>query len=252
MPDFTPTFYPETRFGGFTNVDGSIPFFFRLRSLVKPDSVVLDIGCGRNKVKSEDPVLARRALYNLRGLGQKVIGIDPDDVAAHNPLIDEFRKITDFNHWPVEDASIDVAYSDFVVEHVENIDSYFSECHRVLKPGGYLCLRTPNVLSYFGIVSRLIPDRYHAKVAAKVQTERAAVDVFPTFYRCNTIGKMRRTLRRFGFDACVCGHEAEPQYFSFSKVLYWLATVHQRWAPHRFNLVILAYAQKLPVPLPKG
>ena len=40
-------FYPEIKFGGYTHVDTAIAFFSRVNSLVKPDGVVLDVGCGR-------------------------------------------------------------------------------------------------------------------------------------------------------------------------------------------------------------
>lgn len=40
-------FYPEARFGGFTDIDGTIAFFNRVNSLIETSSVVLDVGCGR-------------------------------------------------------------------------------------------------------------------------------------------------------------------------------------------------------------
>lgn len=40
-------FYPEARFGGFTDIDGTIAFFNRVNSLIETSSVVLDVGCER-------------------------------------------------------------------------------------------------------------------------------------------------------------------------------------------------------------
>lgn len=40
-------FYPETTYGGFSYVDGTIAFFSRVNALLKPESVVVDFGCGR-------------------------------------------------------------------------------------------------------------------------------------------------------------------------------------------------------------
>ena len=53
-PKLLERFYPETTFGGFTRVDGTMAFYLRVRSLLCPDSVVLDVGCGRGEY-GEDP-----------------------------------------------------------------------------------------------------------------------------------------------------------------------------------------------------
>ncbi len=244
MADYTRTYYPEIAFGGYTHVDGSVAFFLRVRSLLTSESVVLDVGCGRATVKAEDPCSIRRQLANLRGACAKVIGIDPDPIGQSNVLIDEFRHLTDLEHWPVESESIDVVMADFVMEHVQDVDGFFTEANRVLKPGGVLCMRTPNVLSYFGMISRLVPNRFHAGVAKKIQDQRDQVDVFPTLYRCNTRGRLKRALRRHGFDPCLLSIEAEPSYFSFSRLMYYLAVLHQRWAPSMLKVALLAFARK--------
>jgi hypothetical protein len=39
--------YPESNFGGFSDVDGTVSFYLRVNSLLRPDSNILDFGCGR-------------------------------------------------------------------------------------------------------------------------------------------------------------------------------------------------------------
>jgi hypothetical protein len=90
----------------------------------------------------------------------------------------------------------------------------------------------------------LVPGRLHARVLSTAQPERKEQDVFPTVHRCNTLGKLRRALRRHGFDACVYGYEAEPSYLAFSPVLYVLGVLHQRVAPGAFKLTLVAYGRK--------
>jgi len=166
-----------------------------------------------------------------------------DRVAKENPFLDEFRPI-ESNHWPLDNESVDVCLCDNVVEHVEDPDLFFSECQRVIKQGGYLCIRTPNVLSYFGLFSKIIPNRLHLAVVGKVQSQREGKAVFPTRYRCNTKWKMSRTLNKFGFDYCVYGYEAEPSYLSFSRFFYHLGVLHQRFAPKVFRTTIFAFGKK--------
>jgi len=56
---YLPSFYPETQFGGFTDVDGTIVFYLHVNALVGRDSTVLEIGSGRG-VYAEDPIAVRR------------------------------------------------------------------------------------------------------------------------------------------------------------------------------------------------
>jgi hypothetical protein len=41
--NYKEAYYPERRFGGFTDVGGTIAFYFKANSLVDSSSVVLDI-----------------------------------------------------------------------------------------------------------------------------------------------------------------------------------------------------------------
>ena len=113
----------------------------------------------------------------------------------------------------------------------------------MLKPGGYLCIRTPNVLSYVGLISRLVLNRLHGAVVSRVQPSRRAEDVFPTYYRCNTVWRLRRMLARRGFDAVVYGYEAEPSYLNFSKLVYAFGVLHQRLAPRFMRPALFAFGR---------
>lgn len=236
--------YPESRFGGYTDIDGTVAFYTRIQSLVNDSSVVLDVGCGRG-AHIDDPVPLRRELRTFKGRCARVVGIDVDSAGETNPFIDEFVKMDLGGGFPVADEGADVLVSDSVLEHISDPDAFFTECARVLRPGGYLCLRTPNVWSYVGILSRMIPDRFHARVLERVQTGRQEDDVFPTVYRCNTRRKIARAMERSGFDHVVYTYEAEPSYLSFSRFFYALGVLHQRYAPRAVRLAIFAFGQKI-------
>jgi SAM-dependent methyltransferase len=236
-PSHTRRWYPEVRFGGFTNVDGTVAFYTRVNSVLDPSFVVLDLGCGRGAA-AFDPVPWRRALRQLKRRCDRVIGADVDPTAATNPFIDDFHLIEE-GRIALPDGCVDVCVSDSVVEHVENVDSFFSECARVLRSGGYLFIRTPNVWGYPAIASRVVPHRFHAALVRRPQE-----DVFPTVYRCNSRRKLRRTLERHGFDSVVQAVEAEPGYLSFSSFLYALGVLHQRYAPSALRDMLFAYARK--------
>ena len=235
-------FYPESRFGGYTDVDGTIAFYTRVHSLLTPDSVVLDVGCGRGQY-ADDPVRLRRELRVFGGKCRKVIGIDVDEAAGANPYLDEFHLLAG-PQWPLSDGVADICICDAVLEHVEDPESFFGQCRRILKPGGYLCIRTPNVMSYFGLMSMLIPNRRHAAVLERVQDSRKHEDVFPTVYKCNTRRKIRRMFRKHGLVGCVYGYEAEPSYLSFSRLFYALGVLHQKLAPKALKVTLFAFAER--------
>lgn len=236
-------FYPESRIGNFSQVDVAIAFYLRVNSLIQPDAVVLDAGCGRGAY-SKDPIAIRKAIRILRGKCKRVIGIDPDSGASANPYIDEFRLMIG-DSWPVEDECVNLIVADSVLEHVGDPAEFLSEACRVLRKGGYLCLRTPNLFSYFGLASVLIPARLHAAVLRRMWggaiEER---DVFPTLYKCNTRGKLRRAMTDAGFDPVVYGFDGAPVYLIFSRLTYFLGTLYQRLAPNALKVVLFAFGRK--------
>jgi ubiquinone/menaquinone biosynthesis C-methylase UbiE len=160
--------------------------------------------------------------------------------------LDEFRLLQG-DCWPLEDASVDLCLCDSVLEHVREPETFFAECRRVIRPGGYLCLRTPNALNYISVSSRLIPNRLHAGVLDKVlYSKREEKDIFPTLYRCNTARRLRRMLDKYGFDHCVYGYEAEPHHLSFACLAYLAGVLHRRLAPKFLRSTLFAFARRLP------
>jgi SAM-dependent methyltransferase len=238
-------FYPESRFGGFSDIDGTVAFYQRVNVLLEPGFVVVDFGCGPGDY-GNDAVRLRLGLRSLRGKVRKVIGLDVDPRGAGNPFVEEFRLIADGQRWPVESGAADMVLCDNVIEHLERPEWFFAEAQRVLRPGGYLAIRTPNVLSYVGLASRFIPNHWHMRVLRTVQPGR--LGAYPTVYRCNTVWRLRRMLAEYGFDGVAYGYEAEPSYLNFSKVAYAAGVLHQKLAPGFVRPAIFAFARRNRVP----
>jgi ubiquinone/menaquinone biosynthesis C-methylase UbiE len=221
-------FYPESKFGNFSDIDGTITFYLRVNALLERSNVVLDVGCGQGSFM-EDQVTIRKNLRNLKGKASLVIGIDTDKKAQNNPSLDQFFQISN-NKWPIPNDSVDVILCDYVLEHIADPDLFFSEVHRVLKNKGFLCLRTSNRWNYFAVFASLIPNKFHAKITSFVQQNRKESTVFPTYYRCNSIKKINKMMKKNGFNCVVYGYEAEPSYLSFSPIAYFLGVLHQKFA----------------------
>lgn len=237
-------FYPESRIRGYTAVDGTIAFYSRVNELVKPESVVLDVGCGVGHYGS-DPISFRRDMRVFKGRCRRVIGLDVDAGAVTNPFLDEFRLLNG-GSWPVEAGSIDLVLCDWVMEHLNDPVVFFAETARVLRFGGYMCIRTPNLFSYLGVASKLVPNRFHYPVKSNV-TGTEGVDAFPTLYRCNSKVKIRAMMLTHGMEPLIYAHEPEPSYLSFSPVAYLVGVLYQRWAPNAIKSVILAFGRRCSV-----
>lgn len=236
-------FYPESQIGGFTDIDGTVAFYHRVDTLLTPETCVLDFGCGRGAY-GEDPVAARRNLRNLHGRVKRVCGVDVDVDAAHNPFLDDFRILKPEEPVAYPNASFDLILADCVVEHLADPGEFFREAHRLLRPGGYVAIRTTNRLSYVGAISSLVPNELHDEVLKRVRPERESRDSFPTLYRANTVWALRRLLRDHGFTGTVYGHESEPQYLGFHWLTYALGVLHQRLAPGCLRSALFAFGQK--------
>lgn len=234
--------YPESRFGGYSDIDGTIAFYLRVNALLDPHAAAIDFGCGRGAY-AEDPVTIRRDLRILKGKARRVIGLDVDPAGETNPYIDEFHRL-EGRHFPLEDGCAGMVVTDSVLEHLETPADFFSEARRVLTSGGFLCIRTPNLWSYVAVVSRLVPNRSHVKVLEKVKQGTQERDTFPTFYRCNTIPAVQRMLRQNGFDGVVYGYAPEPGYLSFSGLFYRLGAWLHKHMPAWSAPVLFVYAQK--------
>ncbi len=237
---FLERYYPEARFGGFSDLDGTIIFYSRVNALLRPEFTVLDFGCGPGTYQ-RDEIEYRRRLRILKGKVTQVIGLDIDPEASNNPYIDTFRLAS--TRWDLPDDCADLCLADNVIEHLDEPAAFFEECRRVLKPGGYLCIRTPNALSYFGLAMKFIPYHRRARLIRHMSQKAERDDPYPTYYRLNTVRKIRDIMAQYQFDSVVYGYEAEPSYHDFSRIVYLLGYLHQKICPGRFKLGVFAFGR---------
>ena len=173
-------YFGNTRF----SVDDTLLYTGLVRSVLEQCEVVVDVGCGRGQYSDGGTEVPN--IFDLRGPGRRVVGIDVDPAGLENPFVDEFELITDAAHWPTLDNSADLVVSDWTLEHVSQPGLFVAELARTLRPRGLFVARSINRYSMLSAVSRLVPNKNHAKVLEKAQPNRLSVDVFPAFYRMNT------------------------------------------------------------------
>lgn len=239
--------YPEARAGGFSRVDATIEYYLRVQSILPPSATILEFGAGRGANIIEDSVPFRRDLRNLAGRGHRLVGVDIDPTVLENPYLDEAHVISGREPLPFPDATFDAIVSDAVFEHVDDPDWVAREFARVLKPGGWVCARTPNKWSPVGIAIRLVPNRHHVAVLSRVQKDRKAVDVFPTRYRLNSVWQIARQFPASGWVNATYTTESEPAYVGDIGLLWWPMRLMFHLTPRSFRTNLLIFLQKRPI-----
>jgi SAM-dependent methyltransferase len=169
------------------------------------------------------------AVRTLRGEVSCVVGADPDPAVLHNCELDEARVI-EGGRLPFPDDSFDLAYADYVLEHVEHPREFLAEARRVLKPGAALFFRTPNRCHYVALIARATPHSFHVLVANRARgLPPEAHDPWVTFYRLNGAGQIQRAARAAGFVSCELRlFEPEPSYLMFSAPAFLLGVAYER------------------------
>lgn len=113
-----------------------------LDRLVKPASVVADIGCGRAQLAS--PITA---------MGHEYVGVDPNPAMFSltaeklrlNPQVRFFQGSAE--KIPLRDASVDAVTCIGVVEYLADRERALREIFRILRPKGVAILTFPNLLN---------------------------------------------------------------------------------------------------------
>jgi SAM-dependent methyltransferase len=234
---------PELVAGGFTRNDGAIEFFSRVHSLFPPRAVVLDFGAGRGEWGTEDPIEFRRRLFDFRAPNRHVIGVDVDPIVLENPLLNEAHVLTD-DTIPLPDNSVDVIVAEWVFEHIEHPVEVAHELGRVLRPGGWICARTPNKHGYIALGARLIPNQAHTKILRKLQPKRRAIDVFPTRYRMNTQSQLEDLFPPSAYTHATYGPFIDPPYFGNSRAAIGVVRGMSRLLPESLAPVLCVFIRR--------
>lgn len=109
----------------------------------RPAARVLDLGCG-------DGQLTARAAAVVPGA--RVLGMDWSRAAldrASGRGVSVVQAELDGVDLPFPDGAFDVVMMNEVVEHLVEVDRAVAEARRVLTPGGFLLLSTPNLAAWF-------------------------------------------------------------------------------------------------------
>ena len=152
--------------------------------------VVADLGCGNENFLT----------FLLQKAG-RIIGVDDRALEGNYQL---YLQADLERELPLPPAGIDLIASKFLLEHLNNPAAFFARINTALCPGGTLVLMTPNIryspytANY--LLSRLLPQQKRMTLVGLI-TGRAADEIFPVAYACNTPSRLKRILEEAGFEA---------------------------------------------------
>ncbi|MBN2064022.1 MAG: class I SAM-dependent methyltransferase [Sedimentisphaerales bacterium] len=198
---------------------------------------ILEIGAGPGNPTSE--------YLSQKG---KVTGLDIDSAVEGNKYCQQ-TCVYDGVNIPFADCSFDLAVSSYVFEHVEKPAELLAEVRRVLRPGGVLVFRTPNLWHYVSIGAKILPDSLHHKYVSVLQGgRRCQEDIYKTYHRMNTPRMCRKRLIEANFcQPEIEMVESEPSYgyasrLLFYPMLFWERTLNSSeiMAGLRANIMVAA------------
>jgi SAM-dependent methyltransferase len=198
--------------------DGSQIFYDLCTTYIPRGGSILEVGAGPSNATSRF----------LAGIGP-LHGLDPDpDVQGNDALVS--ARILRGERFPFEDGSFDACVSNYVIEHLVDPLAHLGEVRRVLRPGGHYLFRCPNRFHYVALVSWLTPHWLHVRLANRLRNlAPEAHDPYPTRYRMNSRGAVRRLARASGMSVVRLEMiESDPWYGRSSRALFLLFTAYER------------------------
>ena len=212
-------FHPEYGIDTFTIHDGTVMFYLFVNALCKTaPKKILDFGAGRAAWMDGETSHTKSNLRDLRRSGAHVTAVDVDEAVLANRASHEQVLVREGEVLPFADGEFDMIICDHVLEHIANPAVVADELQRVLRHGGWICARTPNVYGYVSVASQTIPNALHRGIIRIVQPNRESHDVFPTYYRLNSVAAIRKH-----FSQCESRwyrNSGEPAYHMNSRMVY--------------------------------
>lgn len=116
--------------------------------LIRPSLRVLEAGCGS-------------ATWLNFGKGVQLAGIDISEEQLKRNTIVQEKIIGDIQQYEFPNESFDAIVCYNVLEHLLNPELAIERFSRAIRPGGFIILGLPNVLSMKGLITKYTPHTLH-------------------------------------------------------------------------------------------
>lgn len=197
-----------------------------VRERLRPDSRVLDLGCGRGG-------LVEQLDHPLN----QVVGIDPDwlSLAEHRlPL----PRTQGFSYaLPFADGVFDVVFCSWLLEHLARPGLDFAEIMRVTRPGGAFIFITPNKRHPLSWLNAALGQlgRWQGWLVQHLYG-RASDDTFPTYYHANSHSDLTKLAAQSNSSLDQLHPIPDPTYLAFTPLLFRLFCTLEKAIPSNRKL----------------
>ena len=188
---------------------GDSVFKIEVLKLLSPQSIIVDIGCGKKAI----------FLRSLSSHIKKAYGID---LEVSTEIIDGNIHIIhgDAESIPLPECSVDIITMAYVAEHLQNPKKVLIECKRILKPGGSVILIAPCKFYLPIFFGRAVPHCIKRRLNRLI-TSTDSDETFPAYYKANS----RRALLKLSYSVGLKVVKMKyimyhPEYSMFSVPLY--------------------------------
>jgi demethylmenaquinone methyltransferase/2-methoxy-6-polyprenyl-1,4-benzoquinol methylase len=197
--------------GDYDRVERAMAFgtgsWYRRRALQQAGLVagmtVVDVGVGTGLVACEAAAIV--------GDPACVIGVDPSPGMVLNARVPSGVRLLSGSaeHLPVPSATVDFVSMGFALRHVDDLATAFGEFHRVLKPGGRLCVLeiTRPQAGWARAMLKVYMRRVVPWVAGRLAAHRDTPELMRYYYdtieACVAPEAVMAALRLAGFAAVV-------------------------------------------------
>ena len=123
-----------------------------------------DVGCGRGDLWQA-----------LRGPFSSCIGVDAVRYEGLPPDVEFHAADLDATVLPLPDAAVDAAAAVEVIEHLENPRAFVRELARIVRPGGWAVVTTPNQLSALSLLTLVVKGQFSAFQETSYPAHRTAL-----------------------------------------------------------------------------
>ena len=178
-------------------VHSQVRYKYLLQNILQPGSRWLDLGCGHETIRAWALLPGEEAISFTRRPALAV-GIDSDAPSLRENRSIPYLVAGDIKTLPFADCSFDVITANMVLEHTDKPALLLSEVWRVLRPKGVFVFHTPNKYYPASLVSALLPESLKSRMVT-LATNRQEKDVYPTFYRLNTLSAITEYCEPAGF-----------------------------------------------------
>jgi ubiquinone/menaquinone biosynthesis C-methylase UbiE len=188
-----------------------------LAPLIGSETVLLDAGCGKKGIMD---------LYVHEN--ELSVGTDISLQAMKENRSMDCYTVSNLEYIPFKSGTFDVIVSAWVVEHMKEPPKIFKEFHRVLKRGGSLIIVTNSLFHPMMFLSFILPERLRDAIKKRLFPPKFDEDTFPTYYKLNSVRKMKVTLKDLGFSKVFTDYSGDPSIYLFFRRIFPIALLYEK------------------------